>query len=650
MATRSVAGLAALVQGLGVVVGEEEEEEAVLTGFATPDVLLHQPLAIYRAHLSRTLGRLVGCGLEQAYDAIQPASSAGNGDLDFVLPKLKLPDGTKLQDLAADVVKKFPRPHPLFLPPFKDGVHVRFFLSPESLTRILIPYILDRRGKYGKKALVEFSSPNLGQDFRTDHLRSTILGAFVANMYEAMGWHVVRINYLGDWGKQIGLLGLGWIKYGSDDVLAKHADPFRYIHGIAARIDAEGEGQGAATAAAADGCDDDDDGSDTDMFAERDATFKRLEDGEAQAVELWEKMRDISIAYYASTYARLGVAFDDYSGESLVCRNPEALARVEAVLRAEGIAEQRGDGSWVVDFAKHSPAAARLGVAVVRARDGTTTYFLRDVATVLDRLEDYSFDKMVYVVGEQDAHFRQVFETARLLGQGDVAGRLHHLSFTRGPAQWGGDARLLGDILDRCEEYVRRAAASTWPDDVPAHLRRTAVAGQVAISSLVVHELNIRNRSHTIGLDVELLTATDGETGPALQLAYARLRQTLSQLKAAAAAAAAKDPATGTSTGAAADYSSLWDAPWIELLRLLARFPNVATAAFDSLEPETILSYLFLVVDELSCCLDVVDDDESGETEEDAARQSVARARLYQATRQVLENGMRLLNITPAAR
>ncbi|KAK5653402.1 hypothetical protein OQA88_8887 [Cercophora sp. LCS_1] len=645
MVTQTIEGLTAMLQGLDL---------AAIPQFEAADVL-RQPIDIFHAYLADVLQNLVGCDAQQAYDAIQPANTTGNGDLDIVLPKLKLPGAPDLQNLAADL---FPHPHPLFIVPFKDGIHVRFFLSPKVLPRILVPYIIDRGATYGiidlpklhsngnpkhaddgpsqKKVLVEFSSPNLGQSFRTDHLRSTILGCFVANAYEAMGWQAVRINYLGDWGKHIGLLGLGWVRYGSKETLDNHRDPFRYIHEIYVRMEEELKPELAAMKRKSK--DNKSDAGDAEaeegsLIAERDAMFKRLEDGDGEAIELWERLRTVSTAYYAVTYRRLGLNFEDSGGESLVCRNPEALAKVETVLRDKEVSEKKDDGSCIIDFGKHD--AARLGTATLRNADGTTTYFLRDVATVMDRLEDYNFDKMIYVVGDQDQHFRQLFKTIELMGHPEVAAKLTHLAFTRGPPQWG-DEHILGDILDRCEEYTHRVAsdpASSIPTSIQSRVKT------LATNSLLLQELNAKNKAHTIGPDPEMLMTTDGETGLSLQIAFAKLCRVIDDL----------DPPSSMDTTDEPDYSALSDAPWIELLRLLIRFPAVVRTAYKTLEPAGLIAYLFQVVEEVGYCVEeVYDDSEPGQSSASPATDTNrTQAKLFKGARQVLANGMRLLHLVP---
>ena len=522
-------------------------------------------------------------------------------------------------------------------------------------------------------------------------------------MYEAMGWKVVRINYLGDWGKHIGLLGLGWIRYGSSESSAAAASgegdddvdhAFRHLHDVYARMNEElrpkweaskkrmqqkkqihgGRADPAVSPV-------DDGGTDNqpedDVFGERDATFKMLEDGDSQALDLWETLRRISIQYYTKTYRRLGVAFDDYLGESQVIRrHPEAMQSVDKILRDKGISQQLDDGSWVIDFGKHGSAAAptsRLGVATLRSKDGTSTYFLRDIATVMDRLDEHKFNKTVYVVGDQDMHFRQVFKTIELMGHPDVAAeRLQHLPFTKGPhpPTWAQDHPHLGTILDYCEQEAQRVAAAE-PTSLPPELQSLPpdALRALAINSLILLELSTKKKAHTVNLDGETLLATEDQTAVRLELGLARLcnaqRQLESHLKEAQAPA---DDADSEDPEPAPDYLvSLAESPWIELVRLLLRFPTITAAAYKSLEPGGIISYLFAVLEEVDYCLDETDEGlegvvEGGEEEEEeedekqdkppldpsaAAKYAAARSMLFRCTRQVLVNGMRLLNIAP---
>ena len=507
-----------------------------------------------------------------------------------------------------------------------------------------MPYINDRRGAYGgdtslglrevpgsgrKKVLVEFSSPNIARDFTAAHLKSTILGAFVANMHEAMGWDVVRINYLGDWGKHLGLLGVGWQKYGSEKILDEQEDPFRYVHNLYIKMEEELEPEQEARKKARE------DGQDgallesRGLFAERDANFKKMEDGEPAAIALWKKIRDISVEYYVSTYARLNIKFDEYSGESKVSINADTIAEVEAVLKSKGIYEEQ-NGAWVIDYDKHG---AKLGLAIVRGRNGSTTYLLRDIATLFDRVKTYSFDKMLYVVGEQDVHFRQVFKAVELMGHADIAGKLEHVTFAK-PISSSinpGEAQLLGDVLGECENNMRNvfnANQDQYPFD-----NQNEAAKSLGINSLIIQELYSK-KGHSNSISFSLTTLAEGEE---LQLCYSRLCSAIGSI--GVHATSEEIPYL--------DYSSLWEEPWCDLLRLMARYPGITSSAFGTLDPGMILSYLFLVADELTACLDEADEAESNGEGSAAGSKYAARAVVYDNVRQVIENGMKLLGITP---
>jgi arginyl-tRNA synthetase len=454
----------------------------------------------------------------------------------------------------------------------------------------------------------------------------------VANIYEAMGWDVVRINYLGDWGEHLGLLGLGWQKYGSEKALNEQTNLFRYIHDLYTKMADELQPEHEARKKARD------EGQDTTiletqgLLAERDATFKRMEEGEPDAIALWKTLRDISIEYYVETYARLNIKFDEYSGESQVSIKPEAIEVVESNLKDRGICEEQ-DGALVINYEKYDK---RLRPGTLRGRNGSTRYLLRDIATVFDRLKTHSFDKMVYVVCEQDVHFRQVFKAIELMGHADIMGKLQHISFPRagGSSSQLGNAPLLGDILDQCENHMREAMGAS-PNDhyIEDHDNPIKV---MAMNALVVEELSSRT-THSKSLDFILMTAWGGETGPSLQVCYGRLCSAIAGI--GVHPTAEEIPHI--------DYSSLWEAPWCELLRLMARYPDVPNSAFKTLEPSTILSYIFRVVEELTNCLDETEEEESEGEGSTAGSKYVARAVLYENVRQILENAMKLLGVTP---
>ncbi|KXJ90145.1 arginyl-tRNA synthetase [Microdochium bolleyi] len=662
MAAQSTASLEALLTTLTV--------DAPVPSFPGSDVL-HKPSDVHRAYLADITSKSLGCSASLAYEAVQvvPAANArDNSDLDLVLPKLKLKSANPKQ-IASEVAPKFDS-HPLFLRPLADGVHLRFFFSHTTLPQLVLHYVDSQGDAYGtnstlartdpatpetgsSKVLIDFSRPKLASEFNAAHLRSSIVGAQVANLYQSRGWNVVRLNYLGDWGKDLGLLAVGWGRFGSEEAFQQ--DPMGHVLEVYDKIKELFQPEWDASKTARD------EGKDTaeiegqGLFAERDAFFKRMEGGDPEAIALWRRIRNVSIDYYVKAYGRLGIKFDEYSGESQV--SPESIAEVETVLKEKGFYEE-SDGSWIIDFNKHGH---KLGVAVIRSRIGSTTYILRDIAAVLDRAKKYDFGKMIYVVdGSQDSHFSKVFQALRYMGRDDLANRLEHISLGKvnGMLPQLGRVQLLGDIVDQSNNTVRDVLGAE--QEHPADIQNTdAAAAILGATGLIAQDsLNKRNAAYTFS--AEKLASFESGTGLGLQAAFARLH--------------AKITTSGheNATLANVNYAHLQDELCMEVLRLMIQYPEVTVAAFKAHEPSLIMTYLLRLADEVEYLYDEdgEDDDEAGGQEENIEKSAdkevpgetpaakepdesappeaiLAKAVLFKHVRQILANGMRLLGITP---
>ncbi|KAF2185091.1 arginyl-tRNA synthetase [Zopfia rhizophila CBS 207.26] len=646
MATSTVAELEGLLGGLDL--------KTPIPPFPSSDVL-KSPLDICRSYLADILCSLVDCDPVVAYNSIQWPNNIFNGDLTVILPKLS--PGANASELAFDLMKKFSEYEcPLFLLPFPEGVHLRIMLMPHTLPRLLLPYINDRKGGYGsdvslglkdpsspesgrKKVVVEFSSPNIAKDFEGKHLRSTILGAFVSNIYETMGWDVTKINYLGDWGKPIGLLGVGWEKFGSEE--AFQADPVGHLLDVYHKVNelfipelvasrklrdeggdpAEIEGQG--------------------LFAERNAFFKKMEDGDEEALALFKRVRDVNIDNFTKLYARLNISFDEYSGESQV--SPDVMAEVEQMLKEKGVLEESG-GAWIIDMKKHG---GRAGVAIIRDRAGGSTYLLRDLAAVLERSRKFEFDKMIFVVAaDHNVHFSRLFKILELLEMSDLAGKLQHVHFNEVSqmSEKLGPGHQPHEILDQCETAMLGVLEA---DEEKAALLGDPqeAATVVGMTALLAQELAARRANDHI-FDISGMTSFKLSTGPELQYWYAKLCSILKTHP-------------GQPDLSDEEFASLAEEEPANLLRVLAQYPDVTHAAFKSMEPSTIMTYLVSVIDQLSLCFEaeevarVVEQQTIGEIEDVSGQDtsvSPGQAMLYEATRRVLENGMKLLGLTPATK
>ncbi|PGH29815.1 arginine-tRNA ligase [[Emmonsia] crescens] len=634
MGTLDIQRLETLLQKLGV--------EKPIPVFTAANIVAN-PVDIYRCYAAEAVKQAVKCDEDIAYNAIQRTQVLAHGDVVLVVARLRL-KGVNIDQVAIDLSSKLCAMS-LISSPVPKGVFIPIYFNEPTLPRLILPYIFDRRQLYGhdklsglknpedeaagrKKVIVEFSSPNIAKEFHAGHLRSTIIGAYISNLYESMGWDVLKINYLGDWGKQFGLLAVGWQKFGSEELFQK--EPLKHLLDVYAKTNTLFKPEQEASQNARDNGQDTSEIENKGLYAERNAFFKKMEDRDPDALSLWKRFRDISIEKYISTYARLNITFDEYSGESTV--RPETIKKVEKMLKEKGIYEEN-EGSWVIDFKKHG--ARNLGTAVVRNRGGTTTYLLRDVAAVLERVEKYEFDKMVYVVSaEQDSYFQRVFKTVEIMGYSDIAAKLVHINFgkVQGMSSRLGTVKLLSDILDECGNAmheVMRANEAKYAQVADPE----AVADIVGITAVMAQDMSGK-RINNYPFDITRMTSFEGDTGPYLQYSHARLCSIMRKAQLTA------------DQVAKADFSLLKERHAIDILRLMAQYPDMTSQAFKTLEPTTILTYLFKLTHQVSSAYDVIKvlgADEGPEV-------MLARSALYEGARQVLENGMRLLGFTPVAR
>lgn len=484
-----------------------------------------------------------------------------------------------------------------------------------------------------KKVIVEFSSPNVGSEFKAFHLRSTLIGAFVANIFECMGWDVYRLNWLGDWGKKLALLAIGFKRFGSEEDLDTR--PLEHMLEVYLRIEAlikpeEDEIKKAK-----------EDGRSTSelesqgLVAERDAFFRDLEAQTDDAMALWTKFRQLTIDNMKGSYERLGVRFDEYSGESQV--KQETMAEAEEKLKADGFLEKTEEGSWSLDFSKHGKG---LQAHALRNHDGSSTYLLRDIGAAIDRYKQHNFDKMVYVVSaRQTSHFQMLSVSLKLLGYTELEGKIHHVSF--GELQ-GLEGHMNGSLLlDNMIDQSISSILTSYSEVETNQLNPTAIA------ALVSKEVAAKKRSHNYSLNPSHMVVDDegGVLNP-LQLLN-NIVDRISKLE------------TPEVTSAEADPSVFVDDLTAELLGVLARYPEVTASAFKSLEPHTIFSYLSQLSDSLAC-LEPGDDDDEEEAggsssqagpsspPEDPPETRRAQLELYRCARQVVENGMKLLGFSVA--
>jgi len=548
----------------------------------------------------------------EASKIIECVESTKNKDIaDFAVPVPKLNKFKKLvgkpDELAAQFASKI-QLNDLIKEVSVSGTYLNFKINRMIQVQNIVKEVIEKKERYGfteqgkgKKIIVEFSSPNIAKPFHAGHLRSTIIGNFMVQLFTNNGFEVVSMNYLGDWGKQYGLLAIGFEKFGSEESLL--ADPIKHLFDVYVKINEEAEKEGST------------------IHDDARAYFKRMEDGDKDALAIWERFRNLSIEKYKNIYKRLNVSFDIYSGESLVS---EGMITEYEKLEKAGIIEE-SEGAKVIDLSKQ-----KLGKVLVKKSDGSTLYITRDIAAAFDRKQNIGFDHMYYVVASQQYHhFRQLFSILEKMGYEWKKDCTHiNYGLVKGMSTRKGTVVFLEDILDKTKKKMLKTMQKN-PEKFAEIEDPEAVADIVGLSAVVIQDFNAkRNKDYEFNWD-RMLTA-EGDTGPYLQYAHARLSSI--------------ERKSGITFNANADLSLLTEPQAFDLAIAVGRFPEVIQTTLTNLEPSTLTTYLFELCRAFSSAY--------AELTVKGQEQNLAEARLalFWSAKQVLNSSLKILGLVPLER
>ena len=481
----------------------------------------------------------------------QPKSS-DLGDIAFPAFSLAKVERKAPQAIAADIVEKIDTTH--FDKVVATGPYVNFFLNKAEISGQVIKEVVKEGADYGQQnegkgenVTIDLSSPNIAKPFSVGHLRSTVIGDALSNIFRKMGYNTIKINHLGDWGKQFGLLMVAYKKWGSKE--AVEANPIDELLQLYVRINAEIENDPAL----------DDEGR---------LWFKKLEDGDPEATELWQWFRDESLVEFNRIYELLGVEFDSLNGEAFY---NDKMDEGIKILEEKGLLEE-SKGASIVNLDD-----VNLPPAMIKKSDGATLYITRDIATAMYRARTYNFVKSIYVVGqEQSNHFRQLKAVLKKMGF-DWSDDMTHVDFglvTKNRQKLStrkGNIILLEPTL---QEAISRAK-SQIEDKNPELENKEAVAHAVGVGAVKFYDLKT-DRRNGYDFDLEAMVSFEGETGPYIQYAYARIQSILRK--------------ADFTPDANADYR-LNDAESWEIIKLIQDFGRVVKRAADNYEPSLIAKY-----------------------------------------------------------
>ena len=313
----------------------------------------------------------------------------------------------------------------------------------------------------------------------------------MSNLYAGAGWDVKRINYLGDWGKQYGLLALGFEKYGDEASLA--ADPINHLFMVYVKInnDLAAEKEEIKAMETVGKTEEAQKLKDDGLDEQARRYFKAMTENDAAVIAQWARFRELSIKRYKQTYARLNIQFDDYSGESQV--KQEQMDFAAKKMADMGISEE-SEGAVIVDFTKHIPGkvGTSLERPIIKKKDGTALYLTRDISEMMQREDKYNFDRMIYVVAsQQDLHLKQLFKIVELMGYKELAAKCQHINFglVLGMSTRKGTVKFLDDILkdvgEKMHEVMQKNEAKYKQVEDPL-----ATADILGISAVMVQDMS----------------------------------------------------------------------------------------------------------------------------------------------------------------
>ncbi len=538
---------------------------------------------------------------------------------DYAFPCFRLAKELKKapQIIAAELAEKI-KDADIFENVEQVNAYVNMFVSKDKLSGDTLSEVIERGDDYGsselgegKTVIVEFSSPNIAKPFHIGHIRSTVIGNSIYKIYKALGYKMVRINHLGDYGTQFGKMICAYRHWGNKEDVER--EPIKTLLEYYTKFHEEVE-------------------NDPSLDDEAREIFAKLERGEPEEVELWQWFRDESLKEFSRVYNMLGIEYDSYAGESFYS---DKMPRHEKELEESGIMVD-SQGAKIVDLEDQG-----LGVALIKKSDGSSIYITRDIAAAIYRKETYDFYKNIYVVAaQQSLHFQQLFAILRLMGYDECADGCVHVPFGLVRLEEGtmstrhGRVVFLEDVLNRAVEKTREIIAEKNPgsDNIDE------IAKQVGIGAVVFNELS-NNRIKDYVFKWETVLNFDGETGPYVQYTHARC---CSLLKRAGDEVAAKAEELAKSGGLKLDYLT-GDAAH-ELIKLIYNYPDVIVQAADRYEPSLVTRHVIDIAQEFNRFYH----DEHIITDNDDEK--VAKIALVLATKNVLKNGLGLLGVNAPER
>lgn len=486
-----------------------------------------------------------------------------------------------------------------------NGPYLNFYFKRSAYSEKLLTKIMSEEGHFGeskigngKTVVVDYSSPNIAKPFSLPHLRSTMIGNAIANIHKALGYKVIGINHLGDWGTQFGKEIVAYKKWGNDEKIKDN--PIQELVSLYVKFHEEAE-------------------KNPQLEDEARVWFKRLEENDTEAVRLWKWFVEESIKEFEKIYKLLGVKFDYYMGESFYNDKMERV--IKELIDKKLLVES--EGAQVVDLSEYD-----IPPAIIKKSDGSSIYATRDLAAAIYRKETFDFDKAFYVVGnEQRLHFEQVFLVLKKMNY-TWAENMIHVPFglmlfeSKKMSTRKGTTVLLEEVLQKSIEMADKIIE----DKNPQLPDRKNAAEAIGVGAIIFNDLK-NNRMHEVNFSWEEALNFDGETGPYVQYAYARIQSLLKKSN-----LIGEDLKNINSEFLTGEVS--WD-----LIFALSQYPDIILRAANKVEPSIIARFLL----DLSAGFNRFYHQERILTED--IEEQKAKLALAKATSEVLKHGLEILGL-----
>ena len=460
----------------------------------------------FKQKIAITISDIVKIDVNELINYIEIPANSEMGDYAFPCFKLAKNLRKAPQIIAQDIISSIKIDKNFIIDIQNVNGYVNFFINKKLLAEEVLSEINNNEnyGKElsnGKTVLIDYSAPNIAKPFHIGHLKTTVIGGALYKIYDYLGYKVIGINYLGDYGTQFGKLIEGYKKWGNEydfttDQIDKLADIYKRINELCKEDEAV-------------------------LEACRE-NFKLLEQGDEYCTKLWNEFKDLSLKEFQKIYDLLGSKFDSWNGEAFYKDKTDEV--IEILKKTGKLVES--EGAMIIDLSDKGIDTP----CIICKSNGSTIYATRDLASILYRARTYDYDKSLYVTSyEQNLHFKQIFEVAKLLGLDEkyINGLEHvpygfvRLSTGRMSTRLGNFVKvedLLNDTINEAKKIIEQKN--------PDLENKDEVAKKVGVGAVIFNNLST-NRIKDEVFDIAEMLNFQGETGPYIQYSYVRTKSVL---------------------------------------------------------------------------------------------------------------------------